>query len=149
MTEPKESLMLTRPRGRDTVVVQVDGRDVDSQGAARSRVFLSEWRTKSRVVREAGALVHVTRAGMLLEMPTLEPDEDGRLVPTVVWCRSTLEPSRIIREAEAFTSAAGRSLNVPAAEAALQAALSAMNRTPSWPGCLTAVFGMRSSRRKQ
>jgi hypothetical protein len=137
--KPQKSLLLTRPRGQDTVLVHIDGRPANMDETARSRLFLANWRQAAERVRGAPATLNVTREAMLIEMPTLEPDEDGRMVPTVLWCRPHLDPEELVRQLAEFTAKAGRTLDVGLARSALQAgfraaALSRHRRAGCRPG---------------
>jgi hypothetical protein len=122
MIRPTRMLMLGLPTNASDVVIEVDGAQVVSAELHEWRAFLGKWKVSASPVDDAPLSAAVDSGAVLIEVPTAERDEDGRIEPIALWS-STPVPSDFLSTAFGFAERLGRSFDREPAVTTLRRAI--------------------------
>lgn len=125
--EPKHLLLLARPDDSDDMYAQVDGARSAGADLQSVRSFLGRWKVAARPVDASRIPTFIALDAVLLEIPTRERDEDGRVEPLALWVRTPMQMDAVAA-ASTFASSIGRSFDEPVTREELDLAKRAQSR---------------------
>lgn len=119
---PRRLVVVTRPVDADDVAIFMDGRQLEPDEVPNARAFLGAWRERARLVPSPRLTIAVAADATLVEVHTVERDEDGRLEPVAIWFSTKMSTFEALSEAKGFVRLCGRSFDEGAVESDLTAA---------------------------
>lgn len=131
---PRREVLLTRPAQGDDVVLQVDGSPVANVDLPGVRAFLGDWKVAATRVQDAPAPSFATAEAVLIEVPSHELDDIGRVVPIAVWLAAAQADASALNRVQTFAAPLGRTFDMRVAGRSLDAAVTAQGRLRAQAG---------------